>query len=167
MSGNTTQQLVEIQNEQRAQKVAIKLNYGQLSQPGTAPTATYSGTVTNSVQPFGGSARWIATFTRTDDVELPPVVDFAWDKTLGLYTYTDLISAGFIDSASGRDRQAIDELAWSDGLWEIGSNYVKWRIDIGGNNGSWFYVSSDGTTVNLTVQAVSPVPGTLNLVRLA
>lgn len=160
---NVTKQLLSIQHEQRAQKVATPLNYGQLKNTGASPTQTWSGAVTNN---YGHDprARWIATFTRSDNVNQPPFVDFAWDYTLALTYYQDLIASGSVISVTGRDKQATDQINFLESPQEIGSNYVKWAITIPAD-GFWGYWSSDGTTVTLTVQAISMVPGTLTLVR--
>lgn len=164
---NITKRLVAIRNEQRAQKVASPLNYGSLVRPSTTPTQSWSGNVGNRIDAATGmTARWVATFTRTDGVNRTPLVDFPWIRTLDKYYYDDYIAIGSYTSVTGRDKHAIDELSFSDGLYEIGSNYVKWKIDIAGNNGTWFYQSSDGTGVHLTVQAVSMVSGTLTLARI-
>lgn len=165
-SDNVTKQLVAIRNEQRAQKVASTLNYGALVKPNTAPTQSWNGNVSNRLDGNDVNSRWVATFTRTDGVNKAPFVDFAWVYTLDKYQYDDMIAVGSYTSVSGRDKHATDELKLRDGLFEVGQNYVKWKIDIPGNNGSWFYVSSDGTGVHLTVQAISMVPGTLTLERV-
>jgi len=164
MNGDgVTKQLIAIEQEQRAQKVATPLNYGQLNDVGSTATQVWSGFVANNLG-SDDTARWVATFTRTDDINLPPFVDFAWDYTLALTYYQDLIAAGYVTSVTGRDRQAIDQINFLESPKEIGSNYVKWSINIPANS-SWFYVSASGTTVSLTVQAISMVPGVLSLVR--
>lgn len=163
-SENVQFRLNKIRNEQRAQKVASTLNYGNLILPSSTPSASYSGTVTNTVDTATGvNARWIATFTRSDGIVKTPQVDFPWDYTLDRGYYDDQLASGWVTSATGRDKRAIDELPFKEGMYELGSNYVKWRIDIAG---SWFYVATNGTGVHLTAQAVSMVPGTLTLVRV-
>lgn len=157
---SVTKQLVRIENEQRAQKSATKLNFGQLVKPGTSPTATYSGFVNNQAS-NPPVATWVATFTRSDGVTAPPFVQFQYDYALGLYSNDDAVASG-ATSVTGRDRHAVDEWKFSDGVHEVGTNYVKWRIEIG--NG-WSYTSASGSNVDLTVKAVSIVPGTLSLTR--
>lgn len=164
ISDNVTRRLLAIQNEQRAQKVATSLNYGQLQLPNETPQASWSGQVRNLINMAQGvNARWVATFTRTDGVDSPPLVSFPYEFNLARYFYDDLIASGEITGASGRDRRANDEYNFFDSLLEVGSNYVKWKIEI---SGQWFYWASDGTTVNLYIQAVSMVPGTLTLERV-
>jgi len=157
---NVTKRLVAIENEQRAQKAVTKLNYGQLVRPGTSPTASYNGFVNNQAA-NPPVAVWIATFTRSDALLIPPFVQFQYDYTLSLYSNDDAVASG-ATSVVGRDRHAVDEWKFSDGVHEVGTNYVKWRIEIG--NG-WSYTSAAGATVSLTTKAVSMVPGTLSLVR--
>lgn len=166
---NVEERLVAIDNEQRAQKVAHALNYGSLASSESASTAQWSGNVSNAVSANDSNvnARWIATFTRTDGIERTLMVDFAWDYRLGRYRYDDAIASGQIASASGRDLHATDEVAWNEGLYSVGKNSVSWKIEIVGAQMSWYYGATDGTTVNLTVQAISPVPGTITLTRVA
>lgn len=158
---NVTRRLVSIENEQRAQKVATLLDYGQLIKPESVPTATYSGHVSNSnADPV---AIWIATFTRTDGIDAAPLVDFAWDISLAKSYNQDYIDAGYYTSIVGRDRQAIDQRSVVDAPYEFGSGYVKWKISI--PSVYWYYVSSDGTDVFINMQAISMVPGNLILER--
>jgi hypothetical protein len=161
---NVTKRLLSIQNEQRAQKTASSLNYGQLVTPEKTPQQTYSGNVANLVDfDSGVNARWVATFTRTDGVDGAPFVMFPYDYTLGMYLYDDYIVNGYFSSVSARDKRAVDEYNFFDELFEVGSNYVKWKIEIGNQ---YFYNSSNGTNVTIVVQAVTMVPGTLTLQRV-
>ncbi len=158
---NVTRQLIAIENEQRAQKVATKLNFGQLVLPDTIPSQSYSGFVAETSNDI--AARFIATFTRTDQVQSPPLVDFPWEYSQALGQYQDQINGGVISNATGRDKKATDEYNLSDGIYEIGSNYVSWFIEI--SSSSWFFWSTNGSNVSLNVQAISLVPGTLTLTR--
>lgn len=160
MNNSIQSRLVAIDNEQRGQKVSRKLNYGSLGQPNQTPSKNWDGNVGNDTV-----ARWIATFTRTDGIDGAPLVQFPWKYTLDRGTYDDQIAAGAITGISGRDRRAIDDFAWKDGIWEVGSNYVKWKIEIVGAQGAWYYAATNGTGVHITVTAVSPVPGTLILAK--
>lgn len=164
LSDNTTKRLLAVQGEQRAQKMASALNYGQLVKPSNAPEQTWSGNVQNAVDVASGvNARWIAKFTRTDGVELAPYVMFPYDYTLARYMYDDYIAEGFITGVSGRDKHAVDEYNFFDELYEIGPDYVSWKIEV---DNQYFYYDTNGTTVNLTVQAITMVPGTLTLTRV-
>lgn len=159
---NATKRLSAVENEQKAQKVATGLNYGQLANPGDAPTATYSGHVNNSNN--NPVAAWVATFTRTDGLTETPFVDFAWDFSLAKGYYQDQKDAGYITSFSGRDKLAIDQITVVDAPDDFGPGYVKWRIFI--PPFYWFYLSGNGTDVSLNIQAISMVPGTLTLARV-
>jgi len=156
--------LVKIRNEQRAQKAVSKFSYSSIVKPETIPTKTWSGNVANQVNPTGVSARWVLTFTRTDGKDKVPMVDFPWNVVLGKGHYEDYLTAGIYTSVSGRDKHAYDIFSFTEGVYEIGSNYIKWRIDISGDR--WYYQSSNGTTVNLTVQAISVVEGELTIERV-
>ena len=164
---NIQNRLVAIRNEQRAQKASSVLNYGQLVLPENAPTKSWYGNVSNTMNISDGvTARWVATFIRNDGIKEPPLVDFAWNFTLDKSNYQDLIQANYITSVSGRDTKAIDEIKFSEGLYEVGENYIKWKIEIIGNNGSWYYLSSDGTEVKIDCQAISMASGALTLERI-
>ena len=140
------------------------LNYGQLVKPASAPVQTWTGNVQNAVDINSGvNARWIATFTRTDGVSLTPYVMFPYDYSLARGMYDDYLAAGMISGVSGRDKRAVDEYNFFDELYEVGTNYVKWKIEV---DNQYFYYASDGTTVSLTVQAISMVPGTLTLQKV-
>lgn len=163
-SDNVTRRLLSIENEQKAQKVYSALNYGQLVKPQNAPTASWSGNVQNAVDVNSGvNARWVATFTRTDSVNIPPFVMFAYDYTLARGSYDDAIAYGDMSSVSGRDKRAVDEYNFYDELLEIGSNFVKWKIEL---DNQFYYRATDGTGVQLTVQAIAVVQGTLTLERV-
>jgi len=160
-SDGVTKRLVAVENEQRAQKVATLLNYGQLARPSNAPSASYTGHVNNpGPDPV---AVWVATFQRTDGISSTPFVDFAWDFSLAKGYYQDQIDAGYITSASGRDKLAIDQITVVDAPYEFGPGYVKWMIFI--PQYYWFYVSGNGTDITINMQAISMVPGTLSLAR--
>lgn len=161
---NTTKRLLAIEDELRAQKSAGPFNGGALNVPSMSPEQTWSGFVSNSNNQV--TARWVATFTRSDGIDEPPMVDFAWDFSLGKTYYQDMVDdpAGYATSVSGRDKRAIDESKFIDYPQEVGPNFVKWSVDI--NPDQWWYYSASGTTVNLTVQAISTVIGTLALVRV-
>lgn len=158
------QRLLELENELRARKAASPLNYGAL-QKGDTPTARWDGHVRNPTGNQTLAARFVVTFTRIDGINLAPYVNFAYDYTLGRYYYDDQIAAGVHASVSGRDLRAMDEHEFIDGVYAVGNNYVQWRIDFGAT-GQWFYMSSDGTDMHLTVQAISTVPGILRIERV-
>jgi hypothetical protein len=156
---------MRIQNEQRAQKVATPLIYSLIKKPDKKPTDSWSGNVSNTPDPATGlNARWIATFTRVGERKITPMVDFAYEFSLGKGYYDDKIAAGQMTSATGRDKRAIDEYNFWDGLYEYGDNYVKWAISLGNQFGD--YAATDGTAVSLTVEATTVCEGTLTLERV-
>ena len=77
-----TQDLINIENDHRATRTSLKLNYGALKTPESSPTATWSGNVANTDMVGELSAKWRITFTRTDGIDLPPPVDIAFDYTV-------------------------------------------------------------------------------------
>lgn len=152
---NTTRRLMSIENEQRSQKVAAPLNYGQLAQ-NNLQTATWSGFISQYLSPNKpATAEWEIVFRRSDGVKKPPLVQLSYDHDQNPHTYP---------GATGRDPNADDEYGWWSQVKEIGEDYVKFAIIIDGS--AWFFPDRDGAHCDLTVQAISPVAGTLSMRRV-
>lgn len=152
---NTTRRLMSIENEQRSQKVAAPLNYGQLSQ-NNLQTVTWSGFISQYLAPGKTvTAEWEIIFRRSDGVKKPPLVQLSYDHDQNPHTYP---------GATGRDPNADDEYGWWSQVKEIGEDYVKFAIIIDGS--AWFFPDRDGAHCDLTVQAISPVAGTLSMRRV-
>ena len=149
---NITRRLMSIENEQRSQKVAAPLNYGQLAQ-NNLQTAIWSGFISQYLPPDKTAvAEWEIIFRRTDGVKKPPLVQLSYDHDQNLHTYP---------GSAGRDPYADDEYGWWLQTKEIGEDYVKFAIIIDGS--AWWFNDSDGANCTLTVQAISPVLGTLSI----
>lgn len=152
---NTTRRLMSIESEQRSQKVAAPLNYGQLAQ-NNLQTVTWSGFISQYLAPDKtATAEWEIVFRRSDGVKKPPLVQLSYDHNQNPHTYP---------GATGRDPNADDEYGWWSQVKEIGEDYVKFAIIIDGS--AWFFPDSDGAHCDLTVQAISPVAGTLSMRRV-
>lgn len=152
---NITRRLMAIESEQRAQKVAAPLNYGQLAQ-NNLQTATWSGFISQYLAPGKtATAEWEIVFRRSDGVKKPPLVQLSYDHDQNLHTYP---------GSAGRDPYADDEYGWWLQTKEIGEDYVKFAIIIDAS--AWFFPDHDGAHCDLTVQAISPVAGTLSMRRV-
>lgn len=151
---NTTRRLMAIENEQRSQKVAAPLNYGQLAQ-NNIPSAKWSGFISSFIGDRDAVAEWEIIFRRTDGVKKPPLVQLSYDHDQNLHTY---------QGSTGRDPYADDEYGWWLQTKEIGEDYVKFAIIIDAS--AWFFPDHDGAHCDLTVQAISPVAGTLSMRRV-
>lgn len=151
---NVTRRLMAIESEQRAQKVAAPLNYGQLAQ-GSLPTAVWSGFISSFIGDRDAVAEWEIIFRRTDGVKKPPLVQLSYDHDQNLHTY---------QGSTGRDPYADDEYGWWLQTKEVGEDYVKFAIIIDAS--AWFFPDHDGAHCDLTVQAISPVAGTLSMRRV-
>lgn len=152
---NITRRLMAIESEQRAQKVAAPLNYGQLAQ-GSLPTAVWSGFISQYLASDKTAvAEWEIIFRRTDGVKKPPLVQLSYDHDQNPHAYPGSV---------GRDPYADDEVGWWSQIKEIGEDYVKFAIIIDGS--AWWFNDSDGANCILTVQAISPVSGTLSIRRV-
>lgn len=153
--------LKRIENELKALKVSMPLNFGALKFPDQIPTASYTGTFSGTDELGYVAARVAATFTRTDGEPTPPMVDFAFNAE---------IHPNYVESAAqqgttitGPDPNAIDEYGVIGYEAETGENSVTFYIDIL----SQILVYAIPTiTMNVTVQANSTVEGTLTLARL-
>lgn len=152
---NITRRLMSIENEQRSQKVAAPLNYGQLAQ-NNLQTATWSGFISQyPALDKTATAEWEIVFRRSDGIKKPPLVQLSYDHDQNPHTYP---------GATGRDPNADDEYGWRSQVKEIGEDYVKFAIIIDGS--AWFFPGRDGAHCDLTVQAISPVAGTLSMRRV-
>lgn len=151
---NITRRLMSIESEQRSQKVAAPLNYGQLSQ-NNIPNAKWSGFISSFIGDRDAVAEWEVIFRRTDGVKKPPLVQLSYDHDQNLHTY---------QGSTGRDPYADDEYGWWLQTKEIGEDYVKFAIIIDAS--AWFFPDHDGAHCDLTVQAISPVAGTLSMRRV-
>ena len=151
---NITRRLMAIENEQRSQKVAAPLNYGQLSQ-NNIPSAKWSGFISRFIGERVGVAEWEIIVRRTDGVKKPPLVQLSYDHDQNLHTY---------QGSTGRDPYADDEYGWWLQTKEVGEDYVKFAIIIDAS--AWFFPDHDGAHCDLTVQAISPVAGTLSMRRV-
>jgi len=151
---NITRRLMSIESEQRSQKVAAPLNYGQLAQ-NNLQTATWSGFISSFIGDRDAVAEWEVIFRRTDGVKKPPLVQLSYDHDQDLHTY---------QGSTGRDPYADDEYGWWLQTKEIGEDYVKFAIIIDAS--AWFFPDRDGAHCDLTVQAISPVAGTLSMRRV-
>ena len=85
---NITRRLMSIENEQRSQKVAAPLNYGQLAQ-GSLPTAVWNGFISQYLAPGKTvTAEWEIVFQRSDGVKKPPLVQLSYDHDQDIHPFT-------------------------------------------------------------------------------
>lgn len=139
----TSTKMKKLSDEIKALKSAQPINAGNLTQ--NAETESLTFTVRTDEYWSGAKIRGIfeATYTRTDDILKPPLVQFAYS----------LNPDDNFDSNS------------SAGIpFAVGSNSVSYRIILSTN---WwpFYSSTVGTSI-LTCTAYSTVPGVLSLRRV-
>jgi hypothetical protein len=152
---NTTRRLMAIEDEQKAQKVAAPLNYGQLAKR-NLPTATWSGFISQYIPPDKTViAEWEVVFQRTDGIKKPPLVQLSYNHEQNPHQ---------TPGAVGRDPNADEEYGWWLHTKEVGDDYVKFTILI--DPSAWFIPNHDGANCDLTVQAISPVAGALSIRRL-
>lgn len=154
-NNNVTRRLMAIESEQRAQKVAAPLNYGQLAQ-GSLPTAIWSGFISEYLPPGKTIiAEWEVVFQRSDGVKKTPLVQLSYNHDQDVHPFP---------TAGARDPYADEENGWWLQTKELGDDYVKFTILI--DPTGWFFLDSNGANCTLTVQAISPVSGTLSIRRV-
>lgn len=146
---NVQQALVNIENDHRASRTNLSLNYGNLSGIENSPTATWNGTITNINWSSETTATWDVTFTRLDGRKGTPICDLGFDYIVP------------VPDAS----VFIDESCWRIYLLETGSDYTKFRVSAMLN-----WLSSKGVkdipNMSVVVQAISPINGSLSIVRV-
>jgi hypothetical protein len=144
-----------IESEQRAQKVAAPLNYGQLAQE-SLPTAVWNGFISQYLAPGKTvTAEWEIVFQRSDGVKKTPLVQLSYNHDQDVHPFP---------IAGARDPYADEENGWWLQTKELGDDYVKFTILI--DPTGWFFLDSNGANCTLTVQAISPVSGTLSIRRV-
>lgn len=152
---NVTRRLMAIEDEQKAQKVAAPLNYGQLAQR-DLPTAIWSGFISEYLPPGKTIiAEWEVVFQRSDGVKKTPLVQLSYNHDQDIHPFP---------IAGARDPYADEENGWWLQTKELGDDYVKFTILI--DPTGWFFLDSNGANCTLTVQAISPVSGTLSIRRV-
>lgn len=160
---NTQARIVAQKNELKALKTASELNWGMLSQPDQAPQQTWAGALDLTIAPESGTYvmfRWRARFTRSDGKNTTPFVQFAFNTSYSP-TYEDFARAQGA-TVTANDFDATNQSYILGYTAATGTDYVDYYIEI--NNG--FTIGYTSTNLTLTVQALSPVLGTMTLTRL-
>lgn len=164
MISDVEKRLVKIRNEIKAQKVARELAYSQLLMPENTPTINYSGTVAYQGQErFDTLARCRVRFTRTDDGEGAPFVNFPFSFNF-VPNYADFIREQGLNM-TGDDIEFVDEQCYVGYIAEEGSNYVDFYIDIT-TEVIFNFEPFTSLDFNFTVEAISNVPGELTVERI-
>ena len=143
MDSGIVKTIKSIKNEIQALKAFQNLSAGQLA--GETATAVWEGEI-DRTQPIGTYsilAAFEMTFIRSDGVEKPPLIDFAFLITpqipdRRMYLYGNIISTGV--------------------------NSVTYRITIA--NLMWWPFDSNTGTIRIEGAAYSPVPGNLTIERV-
>lgn len=148
VSVNVQKRLVKVRNNLRAFKIAAQLNYGALSKPSEVPTASLDDTISGWYAPHETGAgfiwnRYLATFTRTDGVNMTPFVDFSFDWIIG---------GGGVAT----------ERAFNHSIYSVSDGSVTYAIELN----DYCYTSTGSLTLSLIVQAVSSVAGNLTISKV-
>ena len=149
-----------IDNELKALKTATPLNFGALNFPDQTPQETYTGSINTSSQDYV-VARIAATFTRSDSEPTTPLVDFAFDMSVSP-TYVQYMASQGI-TITGNDPNAMVDFFVRGYEAATTDDSVTFYIDV--LNAIAPYAGASAS-ITVTVDAISPVEGTLTLARV-
>lgn len=155
----TETELRILEDELRALKASTPLNLGQLSDPGNAPTASYTGNIDTASQNLV-ICRLELTFTRTDGATDPPLVDFAFNMSVSP-TYAEFLASVGV-SFSANDGTDYEDFYINGYVLSTGAGSVTYAIDVKNAVAPW---GSSPKTLTVNASAYSTVPGTLTLRR--
>ena len=153
--------VTQLRNEVKAQKVFSGLTYSQLLLPENTPTQSYSATV--SLSGSGPVARIRFKFTRTDGINEPPLINFAYSASISPTYRAFAESYGF--SFSANDLSYIDRSAISGYIGELGDGYVDFLVEFDSSLRSMFFSRSD-LGIAITCQAIANIRGNLTAERV-
>lgn len=162
MISDTQKRLVKARNELRAMKTASELAYSSILWPENAATVNWGGAI--ALQIVGDVvARFRVRFTRTDGGAGAPMVDFAQNVTFSPTYMEYSTSLGW--TVTGNDTGYVDDQNYTGYVAGAGDDYVDYYIDfVRDLVANYFSLAS--ITVNINVEAISMVGGTLTITRL-
>lgn len=153
--------VTQLRNEVKAQKVFSGLTYSQLLLPENTPTQSYSGTA--SLSGSGPVAKIRFRFTRTDGINEPPMINFAYSASISPTYRAFAESYGF--SFSANDLSYIDRRQVSGYIASLGDEYVDYYVEFSEYLRDIFFSRSD-LGISVTCQAIANVKGTLVVERI-
>lgn len=139
---NVSQSIKNMNNEVRSLKVVQPINGGALTQH--AVSISYEGEVDmdNPISTYSLLAAFEVTFTRTDGINKPPLVQFGFSVTPD-------------DQSGEMPNGTIIELAENYAVFKICLPYFWWPFE-----------EETIGTISLECQAYSPVPGEISIERV-
>ncbi len=162
MTNDAQQRLVRVRNELKAQKVATELAYSSILWPENAQERSWSGSI--ALQLSGDVvARFRARFQRSDGREGAPFVDFAQAVSFSPSYLVYTASLGW--TVTGNDVGYVDDQNYTGYVAGAGNDYIDYYIDFTRDLMSNYFTLSS-INVNIQVQAIAMVEGTLTITRL-
>lgn len=161
MAKDVQNRLTHLRNEVKAQKVYSGLTYSQLLLPENTPTQQYLETV--SLSGSGPVAKIRFRFTRTDGINEPPMINFAYNVSLSPTYKAFAESYGFVFSAN--DLSYIDASYISGYISEVGDGYADFIVEFASYLRDIFF-SRDNLGIVITCQAITNVRGNLVVERI-
>lgn len=156
----TESRLADLDFELKALKQTTPVSIGALRFPDSVPTADYTGSIDTSIQDYV-IARIEATFTRSDGIQITPMVDFAYSVSISPTYQEYRATQGVI--ITGNDPNVNIESYMTGYESGTTSDSVIFSIDV--LNAIAPYA---GATATLTahVEAISTIEGTLTIKRV-
>lgn len=157
------QKIVELRNELQAQKVYSGLVYSQLLYPENTPSQTYTGTASLSGSGQTPVARLRFRFTRTDDINETPMVNFAYSAN-----YTPTYKKFAEDngwSFTGKNFESFERYDVSGYISGLGDNYVDFFVDFNYTIRSALF-SLNSISISAECSAIVAVNGNLIVERI-
>lgn len=154
--------LKRIENELKALKAYSQPSLGQLRFPEDAPSVSYRGNLDTSISNQNlVIARLVATFTRTDNATITPLVEFAFSAGVSP-THAEVIQAEG-GSISGNDLTAYEDVYINGYISATTDKAVEFTIDVKNAVAPW---GSSPKTLSARVVAYSTVEGIITIKRV-
>lgn len=155
---------VKLKNELKALKASFKYAFSSVLMPDNVPSTSWSGTINFSSGTSEALARFRVRFTRNDGRNQPPFVDFAQTVTFNP-SYPQYSEIYQRVRMTGDDINYVDNQLFRGYVADVGTDYVDYYIDITTMT-SGTYIGLSSVDVAINVEAISMVPGTINITRL-
>lgn len=158
------QRIAKLHDEVKAQKVAGEIAYSTVLKPENTPSVTKTERIDWSRQDDKIYMRERFRFERTDGKTDAPLVNFAFDFYL-TPDYATYQRETFGITVTGYDIDYVKNDGVTGYIYETGPGYVDFYVDVDYDITTDYHTDPD-LDITMTVQAISPVEGTLTATRL-
>lgn len=158
MISDVEHRMVKVRNELKAQKTYSGLAYSQLLNPENTLSNTYTGTASLSGSGENPVARVRFRFTRTDGINEPPIINFAYNSSYSPSYKKFAEDYGW--TFTGKDFSFFEVEDMAGYISEVGDNYVDFFVDFTYNIREALY-SLSTISISVTCEVYVNVKGTL------